>query len=74
MMVKAMTDPETILERLEMADRAQFTPLEVMGGREKAQMEDMLRTLFLGTTCACTCTCIWMLRGLSSSVMTHDDW
>uniref|UniRef100_A0A7S3FJ78 EF-hand domain-containing protein n=1 Tax=Haptolina ericina TaxID=156174 RepID=A0A7S3FJ78_9EUKA len=47
MMVKAMTDPETILERLEMADRAQFTPLEVMGGREKAQMEDMLRTLFL---------------------------
>jgi len=46
MMVKAMTDPQTIIERAEMAERAEFTPLEIMSGREREAIEDMLRGLF----------------------------
>merc|ERR1719446_648809 len=46
MMVKAMTDPHTIVERQQMLDRAEFTPLQIMNGREKEAVENMLRELF----------------------------
>jgi len=46
MMVKAMMDPSTIAERQEMAARAEFLPVQLMNGREQAQMEEMLSGLF----------------------------
>lgn len=47
MMVKAMIDPHSIAERAEMAERAEFMPLQIMGGREQQAVENMLREVGL---------------------------
>jgi len=47
MMIKAMLDPATITERMELATRAEFLPVQLMNGREQAQMEEMLKSLFV---------------------------
>jgi len=46
MMIKAMLDPNTVMERIELANRAEFLPVQLMNGREQAQMEQMLKGLF----------------------------
>jgi len=46
MMVKAMIDPATVNERMELSNRAEFLPVQLMNGREQAQMEQMLKGLF----------------------------
>jgi len=45
-MLKAMSDPNAIRERAEMAARAEFQPAALMSGKEKEEFEEMMRVLF----------------------------
>jgi len=44
--IKGMGDPEAMMERAELAARAEFQPVELMNGMERAQMDEMLADLF----------------------------
>ncbi|KAL1496104.1 hypothetical protein AB1Y20_014729 [Prymnesium parvum] len=46
MMLKAMLDPSTVGERAQLASRAEFLPVQLMNGRQREEMEAMLKALF----------------------------
>merc|ERR1719453_2971674 len=45
-MIRALSNPETMRERAELAQRAEFAPVELMGGRDQQALEDMMAELF----------------------------